>query len=992
MKKTTLILTFWVAAFTAISLADVSQLYAQPDDSDGEQIVGTVVDATNGEPLISATVYVRETEQGAVTDLDGNFSIRDIAPGTYTLQFSYVSYATKVITDVEVEEGESLRLDISLEPASTEMEDVVVTADAILDNEAGLLRQRQKSISFSDAISAESISSSGAGDAAAAMKKVVGASVVDGKYVFIRGLGDRYTGTQLNGSNLPSADPNRKSFQMDLFPSNLIENITTSKTFTPDKPGNFSGGLVNVTTKDFPEGLNFNLSYSTEINTQSSFDNILLGNSSSTDFLGFDNGRREMPGILKEIISNPERSIPGRLDARRDTELAQTLDEVSRSFNNEMEAGDEFVPMNQSLSFSVGDLLQVGGNDFGYNASINYSQSYTAYSNGRQARFELSGNDPNAAGDLTPELDLVDSKGVQNVDVGGLLNLSYKLSSNHRISSTLIRTQSGSNEGRFLAGSNPEEIGSTRPIFQSRTIRYVERSLSSAQLKGKSHFPNVLNATVEWGGSISRNTQEEPDARFFQSEVRINEFPNGVVDTTYQVNSSGGRIPPIRFFRDLEEDAQNLNLDVSIPFNTHTNQKGNFKFGGSINSTSRTFREFRFEYDLASLDVTNFGEVKGNANEFFETVGIVGTSDNGQPLLGHTISNRTELRNNYDAESDINAAYGMLELPLFNRLKFIGGARLEQTNIKTVSKDTTSPVGELDNLDLLPSLNLIYTLSDDMNLRAAFTKTLARPTFRELAPYTSFNFIGDFLFQGSADLKRTLVSNYDVRWEWFMSPGEVLAVSGFYKNFENPLERAINISLGNNTISIQNVDQATVYGLEFELRKQLGFISEAFEPFMVSTNLSLIQSEVDIPRIELFERLNLNDDAPQSVQDSTIAAAPDRLKTRELNGQSPYTFNLDVSYQNPELGFNAALNWNKFGDRLETVRRGLNPNIYERSYSTLNLVMNKDLGSRFNLNVSAENILNPDVETSQELNGIDFVNTSNKLGRRFKIGISYGIN
>jgi TonB-dependent receptor len=954
-------------------------------------ITGTVVDAETGETIIGANVVIEGTTTGASTDIDGKYTIRGIEEGTYTFVFSYISYQKQTVTDVEITAGEVLTLDIALQPQTAELDDVVVTADAILDNEAGLLRQRQKSVSFNDAISAESISSSGAGDAAEAMKKVVGASVVGGKYVFIRGLGDRYTGTQLNGSNLPSADPDRKSFQMDLFPSNMIENITTSKTFTPDKPGNFSGGLVDITTKDFHDGFSFNLSYSSEINTQSSFDNVLLGNRSNTDFLGFDNGKREIPGPLKEILNNPGQEIPDVIDARNNPELAQTLDNISRSFNNNMEATEEYVPLNQSFSVSVGNLHQLFGRDFGYNASISYSQSFNSYFNGIQARYELSGNDPNAVDGLTPELNLSDTRGEQSVDVGGLLNLSYKLSDNHRLSTTLIRTQSGSNVGRYLAGSNPEQIGSATPIFQSRAIKYVERDLTSVQLKGKSYFPDVLKATVEWGGSLSQNNQEEPDARFFQSELRYREFPNGMVDTTYQVNASGGRIPPIRFFRDLEENGENANLDISIPFRTHTSQNGKFKFGGSINNTSRTFREYRFEYQLANSDVIRFGDVQGNTQDFFNTVGIVDRAENGDFIFGHTISNNTEIRNNYDAESNIMAAYGMVEMPIFNRLKFVGGLRLEDTYMETVSQDPDSPVGKLDNLDVLPSANLIYNITDEMNFRSAYTRTLARPTFRELAPYISFNFIGDFLFQGSAELERTLVTNYDARWEWFISPGEVLSVSGFYKDFENPLERAIDISLGNNVVSIQNVDQATVYGLEFELRKRLGFIAPALNSFMISTNLALIESEVDIPRIELFERLGITDDMPMDEQNAIIADAPDRLKTRELSGQSPYTYNFDLSYFNPEIGLNVAANYNKFGDRLETVRRGLNPNIYERSYSTLNFVMSKSISNNFTVKFSADNLLNPDIKTSQELGGNEFVNSSNKIGRSFKLGISYGI-
>jgi hypothetical protein len=300
VKKTTLILAFLVAALSAISLANISQLNAQPVDSDGEQILGTVIDAATGEPLISATVYVRETEQGAVTELDGNFAIRNMEPGTYTLQVSYVSYATKIITDVEIGQGETVRLNVSLDASSTQMEDVIVTAEVMKNNEAGLLRERQKSISFNDAISIEAISQSGGSNAADALSKVTGASVVGGKYVYVRGLGDRYNNTQLNGINLPSADPDKNATQFDLFPANLLSSIVTSKTFTPDQPGNFTGGNVNIRTKNYPENFTLSLSSSTSYNVQSSFtEGFLQGDNSSSDALGYDSNRG-LPDLVVE--------------------------------------------------------------------------------------------------------------------------------------------------------------------------------------------------------------------------------------------------------------------------------------------------------------------------------------------------------------------------------------------------------------------------------------------------------------------------------------------------------------------------------------------------------------------------------------------------------------------------------------------------------------------------------------------------------------------
>ncbi|MDX1740195.1 MAG: carboxypeptidase-like regulatory domain-containing protein, partial [Rhodothermales bacterium] len=269
-------------------------------------IVGVLVDAENGETLIGANVLIEGTTIGSTTDLDGRYTVASVPTGLHDLVFSYIGYTSQIIRNVEVLAGETTRIDLALSPEAIGMGEVVVEARALRNNESVLLRDRQKALAVSDAISAETISRSGSGDAASAMTKVTGASVVGGRYVYIRGLGDRYSSTHLNGSELPSADPDKKAFQLDMFPASLLDNIVTTKTFTPDKPGNFSGGLVNVGTKTFPEDLNVQLSVSTTYNTQTSGDDYLTYSGSDTDWLGFDSGLREIPDVLK----NPDVQIP----------------------------------------------------------------------------------------------------------------------------------------------------------------------------------------------------------------------------------------------------------------------------------------------------------------------------------------------------------------------------------------------------------------------------------------------------------------------------------------------------------------------------------------------------------------------------------------------------------------------------------------------------------------------------------------------------------
>jgi TonB-dependent receptor len=928
-------------------------------------ITGTIVDAETGETIIGANVVIEGTITGASTDIDGKYSIRGIDEGTYTFVYSYISYQKQTVTDVEISGGEVLTLDISLQPETEELDDVIVTASAILNNEAGLLRQRQKSVSFNDAISAEMISKTGSGNAAEAMTKVTGASVVDGKYVFIRGLGDRYSSTHLNGSQLPSADPDRQSFQLDMFPSSFLENMVTVKTFTPDRPGNFSGGIVDVSTVDFPDRMTLELSTSVTYNSQSSFESGLFDQQGNSDWLASGSSNRSIP----DIFNDPNLVIPSQQSARNNQQEAQLLDRISSSFQSDMIPEERDVPVNQSYSVAYGSITELFGRDLGVMGSFTYGQDYSNVNDGVNGSYSLIGNVA-TTDSLSSDLVLNDVKGRSETNLGGMASLSYKLLEHHRISAKYLRTQSGISQGRFLEGFW-EELGSA--TYQSRVSSYTERGLNSFQFKGDHYFPGLLDISLEWKGSYSSNFQNEPDLKYFTNRVSY----VSQVDQFVYSDLGGNNPPPTRFFRNLDEANLNIGLDIEIPITAGRISNGKFKFGGSYLDVEREFRQRRFDYERGNgFRLVDYTLENGpDFNGFFSQTGIVGTNSNGTYQFGNLINEAISEKSNYDGFQTTSAAYGMLELYLTEKLRFIGGARVEKTSLEMISFDEEQPRGELDDLDVLPSLNLIYGFTDNMNLRAAYTNTVARPTFRELAPYSTFSFRGDFVFQGNSSLTRTLIKNYDLRWEWFTRPGEILAVSGFYKDFTDPLERVIRSDIGNKTASIQNVDQAIVYGIEVEGRKRLDGISDALKYFEISANFSLVHSEVDIPERELVQ-----------IRESD----PNPSTTRQLQGQSPYLVNANLSYNNPgDLGLVATVSYNQFGDRLSSVAEGAAPNLFERSYSTLNFVVNKTVGQHFSLNLSAKNLLNPDIKVSQQFKGAEFINESYKRGRAISIGVKY---
>lgn len=944
-------------------------------------VTGIVVDAETGETLVGVNVVLDGTIKGTATDIDGRYTIRNIEPGTYTLVVSYLSFSTQKITEVVVGEGSTVTLDVALLPETELLEEIVVTADVVLNNEAGLLRQRQKAISFSDAISAEHISNSGSGDAAGAMAKVTGASIVDGKYVYVRGLGDRYTSTQLNGLELPTSDPDKKSFQLDLLPANLLDNIVTLKTFTPDKPGNFSGGLVDVSTKSIPEHFFVNISVKQGYNTSVSFNDILLGEKSKTDWLGFDSGYRSIPDLVNSI---PADEIPNAVEVRNNPGKADTLNALIHSFNSTFLPGTSTAGINQSYSIGFGNRHDLGNRtQLGYSLNYSYGMNYSGYSEGNYGRFELLGQFEESS-ELSPNMNLEDQQGTQTVDWGVLGTVGLIMGSSGKLNFNYLRTQSGENSGRYLHGyweqlNQPAEIKELRSFVN----QYKQRDLASYQLTGKHNLSGLGNIQIDWNTGYQINGQEQPDTRIVSMDARfLFDEETGALENTLISNGTSQHPRPSRFYRDLEETKWTGTLDVTVPIELPA-QTVKLKIGGLYETTDRSFTEKRFEYDQRSAQIStsfyvpqDFDSEEGYLNQ----LGILGYAENGRPQIGHYLKIATTDRSAYDANQDIYAWYGMFEINLLDPLKLATGVRYETTELNTASRDTTlldtDRFGKIEVSDVLPSVILIYTLSDKSNLRGAVTRTLARPTFREMTPYISFDFAGDNLFRGNANLERTLITNYDLRWEIYPTPGELFTISGFYKLIENPIERVLRFDISEKAESVQNVEDAIVLGTEFEMRKNLGFLGEVFMPLQLITNLTLVYSQVDIPEAELIQ-IRETQENPET--------------TRALTGQSPYIVNVDLSYMNPELGLSSNISFNKFGDRLSRISQGSAPDIYERSYSSLNLNINKKLGRFLSVNFSAGNLLNPLVKYSQEFKGQEYIYQQYRNGRTFTFGVKYSI-
>ena len=946
-----------LSAFAALS-------YAQEEGT----IRGKILDEATGEPMMFCNIVVAGTGTGSQTDMDGNFEFQ-LPTGIYTLESSYVGYATKTIEGVEVKNNEITVLNFNLAEASLELNTVVVQAKRIDRTENALLALQKSAMTIQDGISSQEMSRFGTSNAAESMKRVTGASVEDGKFVVVRGLGDRYSSAQLNNQPLPSTDPYRNSSPLDLIPSNLVENVIASKTFTPDQPGSFTGGNVNIKTKSFPEQFTLSFGASVSYNTESSLRDDLPGQKGgSLDWLGFDDGFRERPAILQneDVLERIKRNDI-YIKARRDDEVAGLIDETSKSVNSQMVPTPFSSPLNHSFNFSMGNQYQLAGNPLGILMGINYSRGITGYTGAQFDNWFLAGA---GADGLANAYELSTDASNDNPQVGGLLNLAYKFSGANKISFNALYNHDAEISSSYRVGINPSIISGDN-VFETRTISFKEREILSYQLNGEHVFKGLGNTELDWGVSMVNSNQQEPDLRFFANTYKYDEDDE---ENQYFISPSEYDLP-FHYWRDLQDEQVAGKIDISIPLGTDPSNANKIKFGAAYSKKDRTFDEIRFQYQVSGTKAERYA---GDNDAFFGpgNVGQIGYDDRrNQNLIGMFLTNEYIPANNYSGSEEILAGYlmGMYEI---GRFRFIGGARAEKSILKTVSQDSSKPEGNIDNLDLLPSLNVVYKLNDAMNIRASYTHTLARPNLREVAPFSSFGFIGEPLYTGNPELEITLAKNYDLRWEWYPSPGELFAISAYYKSFQNPIIQTFILESQNPEIKFINVDDAMVTGLELEFRKSLGFISPVLSPLKLSSNFSYILSERQIREEELATILPRN---------------PDFGDTRPFFGQSPYLFNASLNWNDVETGWDLLVSFNSFGERLKLESQNGTPDIYEQPFHQLDFIVKKSFANRYTIKASAKNLLDSKIKWTQEYNNEEYIYRLIPKGMSFGLGVSYQI-
>ena len=903
------------------------------------KISGTVTDKKTGETLIGVTVRIKGTTKGVSTDVDGKYILQGMVSAKYLLEFSYVGYQTKEVSDVEVKAPNLTALNVILSEASGQnLGEVVVKANFKQESINSLYAKQKNSAVISDGIASDQIKKSPDRNTSDILKRVSGATVQDNKFVVIRGLGDRYNTATLDGSSLPSTEPNRKAFSFDIVPSNLVDNLIISKTATPDLPADFTGGAIQISTKDIPDSNFISLGIGAGYNTASTFKDFKSGIRTVSDYFGFDNGDK----ALASNFPSRNRILSGTLTAQEGITAMNRLPRDWKTYNNTA------LPT-QNYQFTLGRVkdFKESNNRLGALFSLTYRNAQNIYSdvirdyvnfNYRDNIYKFSTN------------------------IGGLANFAYTYGKS-KITFKNIYNRTLDDQYLERTGYNSDR---NRDI-QFYAFDLMQKSLFKSTVEG-THQLGENNSKIDWSVSYANILNDQPDQKkiiYQRNPADIGTSNYVYIAQTDQVNKENSRL-----FSRLNEDNFSGGVNYTRPLKMF-GQTATFKAGLNSIYRDRTF-DARFIGLRANQSAPNVNEINRRPKSSLYGRDAIAS---GAYLLDDISLDG----DSYNAHSITNAGYLMLDNKFGEKSRLVWGLRVEQFNVVLDAKVPTPETSVDDNyVDFLPSANYTYSLTPKINLRASYYRTLARPEFRELAASSIYDYELLALQQGNTKLKEAKIDNADIRFEFYPQAGQIISVSGFYKKFNNAIESFNSDAGSSRIITFINSDNVNVYGVEFELRKSLDFIAniEFLKQTTFYTNLSFIKSKVETNNtgINLIET------------------------SRPMVGQAPYIINagLQHSFLDNKLNFNAL--YNRVGRKLTVAGGALFPGIWEAPRNVVDLQLAlKVLKSKGELKFNAGDILNNritqyydnDLDKKYNPAGVDETISSYKLGSNYSLSFSY---
>ncbi len=884
-------------------------------------IAGKIIDKASGEALIGATVMVEGSDNGTVTDIEGNFTL-ELNPGTFILVCSYVSYQNEKV-QVVAKSGEVTNLNLTMQESVSALDEVVIVATVEKSSALALLTERKNSPQVSDGISADLIRKTPDRTTSDVLKRVTGASIQDGKFAIIRGMNDRYNAGYLDGALLPSTEADRKAFAFDVVPASLLDNLQIIKAGSPDLVGDFGGGVIKINTKAVPTELTQVISIGAQTHSLTTFKDFFQFKRYSGEGLNFISSKRDIPNFDE----NGLRSSSLFPNAAQKQQFAG----ITQNFNNDWSNETSSAAPNGRFSYSLGFPVKFGNNrKMGVIFALNYANT-RKYADGVINTFDGAGQVSN----------FNDKIYQQNISTGGLLNISYVAGKTQISFRNLFNANQDNNTIRRSGVSNISDNVLVRNFANIINYNGLYNSiLSFKRVFGDNDF------TISASANYSNISRKIPDYRIvnYSNVDPASEPENYFIAPGDFFNTSSGR-----FFSDLSENLSGANIEIAKALKGKSKTKTELKLGGFYQNRDRRFESRNFVYNGISASNTQnpatdlgSGAIAGDKLYLLEK-----TSDD----LAY-----------YTGESNLTAIFGMADQKFADKLRAVYGLRYESINIDVRNQKVNTDVATLKQNVVLPSINLSYSLTEKANIRAAYYSTVNRPEFRELAPFAFYVFDRNAEIKGNKALEIATLNNYDLRLEIYPSGSQVISVGGFYKTIKNPIELSIDITQPFTTFTYQNEESANIYGLEFEVRKNLEFIDGKaeggfFSNMVFFSNLALIKSEL-------------------TFEEGSFAK-----QGRPLQGQSPYVINVGLQYENARNGWFASAVLNRVGRRIAFV--GVDPqfgdtrqDIYENPRTVIDLQVGKNIG-KLNVKLTAGDVLRKnllfyqDADDSKNFNELD---------------------
>lgn len=887
-------------------------------------ISGKVVSNKN-ELLPGVTIKVTGGK-GTITQVDGTYDL-ELEPGKYTLEFSFISYTTRRVTDIVVTEKRNTPLNVVMTPSSSALKEVVVSANYKKASVEGLYALQKNNAAVSDGISAEQIRATPDNNAAQVLKRISGLTVQEDKFVTVRGLSERYNNVMLNGANLPSTEPNRRNFSFDVVPSGLIDNVIVNKTATPDMPAEFAGGLVQVNTRDIPLENFASVTVGSGINTNSTGKSFYSTKRGDKEYLAADDGSRTWwrkdwnPDTYRQYEAAGDNVKTSQMNARIPNNWGLYKYNYSPVQNYQFSVGRK-IKLKEASSLGI-TLAGTYRHEENVTDEFRYQPSYYYYDSAQSYNFYTS--------------------------IGAVANIGFQ-TKGHKIVFKNLYNRKFSHEADVNYGKEFDFRVTTKENGDD-VLYYTDVVLINELLQNRLEGEHLLHKhlKVDWSADYITVNRDQPDTR---SSIGYQaEGPKGYYQ--YVLNDGNGFITRGNaiFNSSLKERRKNVAANVSIPFQAgNANQLIKVGYAGAFRTA-----------DFQSTSLRMLFDPKGNTDSINRAV--YGVPDYElQTLLkpGYLTYRLTSTGSGYNGEDytgdqKLHAGYIMADLNFLKKFRFIGGVRMENNNMEvngiSYNPLTGYPVDSVmkyKRTDWLPSFNLVYNLTPSMNVRAAYSKTLARADFRERSPFKYYEFRERSVYRGAMGLQDAKITNIDLRYEYYPGPGEVISVSGFYKKFDSPVELIGILSSGSQLdLFYFNLKSSTNKGIEVDIRKSLGFISPAtdwLKKVYFSANGSWMKANVEYDPAALMQAaINAGSNPP---------LAPSAKRERPLQGLSPYVINGGLGYFGSILGVN--ITYNRYGKRI--LNGGFNPwqDQYENPRDVLDLqlsamLLKNKLQVRFNI-------------------------------------------